>query len=228
MEGVGRLRLSLPKEQLRAYVDHLVANNFPDAVRSDLNGTFDAALERLEHCFSHVALRGYRDEHGATFNHLHGDQFATFLYFLSNALWRSGDSPTANKISLLNRMRHGIVIMPDTILPDVFCIPHTVGTVIGKGTYGDYLVVCQNVTIANDITTVLTFGKGIILFPGVFIVGTGTIGSGSIVTANSTVAYAEVPPNSMVRGMSPNLEIWPRKRDLLSRFFVNASELDLN
>jgi serine O-acetyltransferase len=228
MEGVGRLRLSLPKEQLRAYVDHLVANNFPDGVRSDLDGAFETALDRLEHCFNHVALRGYRDDRGATFNYLHGDQFAAFLYFLSNSLWRAGDSATANKISLLNRMRHGIVIMPDTILPDIFCIPHTVGTVIGKGTYGDYLVVCQNVTIANDITTVLTFGKGIILFPGVFIVGAGTVGSGSIVTANSTVAYTDVPPNSMVRGMSPNLEVWPRKRDLLNRFFINTSELDLN
>lgn len=214
------MRLSLPAYDLKRYVARLVESAFPDGGGFEIDRIFDSALDRLAYCFDRIALRGYRDESGATFDHLFGDQFAMFLYFLANDAWKSGDIVAAKKLTLLNRMRHAILIMHDTILPDIFVIPHTVGTVIGKGTYGNYLVVCQNVTIANDITTTLTFGEGVIIFPGAFVVGTGTIGGGSIITANSTVSYIDVPANSMVRGTSPNLEIWPRKRDLLGRFFV--------
>lgn len=213
------MRLSLSSEELQGYVARLLDVQFPDGSRIELDAFFDHALDRLEHCFKHVALRGYGGKGEAHFDHLFGDQFASFVYFLANSAWKAGHESAAKKLTLLNRMRHAILIMHDTVLPDIFVLPHTVGTVIGKGRYGDYLVVCQNVTIANDITTTLTFGQGVILFPGAFVVGTGTIGSGSVITANSTVSYTDVPADSMVRGSSPNLEMWPRTRDLLSRFF---------
>jgi serine O-acetyltransferase len=180
------------------------------------------ALERVERCFSRIALRGYRDAQGiATFDHLHGDQFASFLYLAANSAWcEFEDEPLARKLTLLNRARHALVVMPDTKLPEIFVIPHTVGTVIGKGSYGNYSVFCQNVTIANDITTYLSVGEGVVFFPGAFVVGRGSIGEGAIITANSTVSYCDVPAHTMVRGTSPHLEMWPRKRDFLARYFT--------
>lgn len=218
------MKLSLEPRDLAAYVSLLVEREFPDGVATKIPEVFEQALDRVDRCFSHIALRGYSDAEGATFNHLHGDQFASFLYLLSRCAWEAGDESGARKLSLLNRMRHAIVIMPDTKLPDIFCIPHTVGTVIGKGDYSDFLVVCQNVTIANDITTWLTIGRGVILFPGAFVVGTGRIGDGAVITANSTLSYVDVPPDSMVRGASPDITIWPRKRNLLSRYFTDFQD----
>lgn len=216
------MKLSLPRTELIAYVAHLVENAFPDGARESVERAVDAALERVEHCFARVALRGYRDASGAaSFDHLYGDQFAAFLYFASNGAWsRFGDDRLAKKLSLLNRSRHALLIMHDTQLPDVFVVPHTVGTVIGKARYGDYLVVCQNVTIANDLTTHLTVEPGVIFFPGAFAVGTGTIGSGCVVAANATLQYQDVPPNTIVSGASPETVMRPRKRDFLARFFV--------
>jgi serine O-acetyltransferase len=181
----------------------------------------DRALDRLEYCFSRVSLRGYRVDGGACFDHLHGDQFAMFVYWLANSAWRDfGDDALAKKFTLLNRARHALLIMYDTQLPDIFLIPHTVGTVIGKGTYADFLVVCQNVTIANDLTTHLTFGRGVVLFPGAFVVGKGTIGEASAITANSTIQYLDIPPNTIASGRSPDVELRPRKRDFLARYFL--------
>lgn len=215
------MKLSLPKAQLRRYFERLLENEFPDGGAHAVEPVFERALERLEYCFKHVALRGYRDGEEACFDHLFGDQCAAFIYFLANTAWREfGDAALAKKFTLLNRARHAILIMYDTQLPDIFLIPHTVGTVIGKGTYGDYLVVCQNVTIANDLTTRLTVEPGVILFPGAFVVGTGTIGTGSVITANSTLQYQDVPPNTMVSGRSPDAVMRARKRDFLGRFFV--------
>lgn len=215
------MKLTLSRDALRAYVGRLLENEFPDGGVHDLPRAIDLALERTEHCFARVALRGYRDEDGARFDHLHGDQFAAFVYFASNSAWRDlGDAALAHKLSLLNRARHALLIMPDTQLPDVFVIPHTVGTVIGKASYSDYLVVCQNVTVANDLTTHLTFGPGVILFPGAFVVGKGSIGEGCVVAANATLQYQDVPPNTIVSGRSPDAEMRPRRRDFLARFFV--------
>lgn len=215
------MKLSLERDDLVAYVGVLLDSGFPDGASHDVARVVDRALERTEHCFERVALRGYRDAAGATFKHLHGDQFAAFLYFASNAAWTAfGDEALAQKLSLLNRMRHGLLIMPDTQLPDIFVIPHTVGTVVGKASYSDYLVICQNVTIANDLSTFLTIGAGVVLFPGAFVVGKGTIGEGVVVAANSTLQYQDVPPHTIFNGHSPNAQMNPRKRDFLARFFL--------
>ncbi|MEO9170192.1 MAG: hypothetical protein ABI282_03285 [Candidatus Baltobacteraceae bacterium] len=216
------MKLSLGRDELVGYVKHIIDAHVPDGAPVDVGRAVDVALERLERCFSRIALGGYRDDRGrATFDHLHGDQFATFVYFVANSAWAEfGDDRLAKKATLLNRSRHALLVMYDTILPDVFVIPHTVGTVIGKGEYGNYAVFCQNVTIANDLTTFLTVGEGVVFFPGVFVVGNGSIGAASVITSNSTVSYADIPPNTMVRGMSPQLELWPRKRDFLCRYFT--------
>jgi serine O-acetyltransferase len=215
------MRLSLTVTELQTYVDAMLVNDFPDGRPNELARVVPIALERLEHCFSRIALRGYRDDAGACFDHLYGDQVAMLIYFLASTAWeRFGDGNLAKKLTLLNRARNALLIMYDTKLPDIFVIPHTVGTVIGKATYADFLVVCQNVTIANDLTTHLTFGPGVVLFPGSFVVGTGTIGEGAAIGANSTLQYQDVPPNTLVTGSSPNIEMRPRKRDFLARYFL--------
>jgi serine O-acetyltransferase len=216
------VRLSLPPDDLLVYVTRLLETHAPDGRTNQLSRIFSYALERTAQCFSRVALPHYRDERGeATFDHLHGDQFAMFLYFAANSAWaQREDIELAKKLTLLNRDRHGLLVMYDTQLPDIFVIPHTVGTVIGKGSYGDFTVFCQNVTVTNDGVEGLDVGSGVIFFPGSFAGGRCVIGEGAVLTANSTVSYEDIPANTMVRGASPHLETWPRTKDLLSRFFT--------
>ena len=216
------MKLSLSPDDLCAYLDRLVSDHVPDRTSNEIARVLPHALERTERCFSHVALRGYRDENGnASLDHLHGDQFATFLYFLANtAFTEFDDDRLAKKLTLLNRSRHALLVMYDTILPEIFAIPHTVGSTIGKARYSNYTVICHNVTVANDLTTFLSIGEGVVLFPGAFVVGAGSIGDLVVVTTYSTVAYQDVPADTMVRGQSPHLETWPRRRDFLARFFV--------
>lgn len=216
------VRLSLPSDDLLVYVTRLLETHAPDGASVDLSRVLPAALERAEHCFARIALPLYRNERGdATFDHLHGDQLAVFLYFAANSAWTLlHDATLAKKLTSLNRDRHGLLVMYDTQLPEIFAIPHTVGTVIGKGAYGDFTVFCQNVTVTNDGVEGLNVGPGVIFFPGSFAGGRCSIGEGSVLTANSTVSYEDVPPHTMVRGCSPRLEKWPRTKDLLARFFV--------
>ncbi|HXW51021.1 MAG TPA: hypothetical protein VEJ41_03430 [Candidatus Acidoferrales bacterium] len=216
------MRLSLPPDDFLVYVTRLVESLAPDGRPIGISRILPIALERTERCFARIALPHYRDERGeATFDHLHGDQFAMFLYFAANTAWsRFEDVALAKKLTLLNRDRHALLVMYDTLLPDIFAIPHTVGTVIGKGSYADYTVFCHNVTTTNDGLDAFSVGEGVIFFPGAFAGGRCRIGDGAVLTANSTVSYEDVPPNTMVRGSSPHLETWPRSKDLLARFFT--------
>lgn len=216
------VRLSLPSDDLLVYVTRLVETLAPDGRPHELSRILPIALERTERCFARIALPHYRDGRGnVTFDHLHGDQFAMFLYFVANTAWAQfEDVALAKKLTLLNRDRHALLVMYDTQLPEIFAIPHTVGTVIGKGSYGDFTVFCQNVTVTNDGVEGLNVGQGVIFFPGAFAGGRCTIGEGAVLTANSTVNYEDIPAHTMVRGSSPRLETWPRTKDLLSRFFT--------
>jgi serine O-acetyltransferase len=210
---------SLPKAELYRYVRGQLDNLFPDGVRCDVEGAVDGALERLEHCFSHISLPQYNRDGEASFNHLHGDQTASFYYLAANTAYRRGDLALAQKLFLLNKALNGILCMYDTELPPVFAFIHTVGTVVGKARYGNYVAFFQGVTVGADRGNMPHLGDGCVIYGGANVVGDCRLGDGVVVSGNSAVIHQDVPPNSIVAGRSPNLDISPRKRDVAGQYF---------
>jgi serine O-acetyltransferase len=96
---------------------------------------------------------------------------------------------------------------------------HALGTVIGRGTYGNYLLVTQNVTFGIDGDRAPVIGEGVIVYGGALIAGSSTIGNRTVIAANASIRNAEVPAESVVAGSSPDLVIRPRKRHLSETFF---------
>jgi serine O-acetyltransferase len=107
----------------------------------------------------------------------------------------------------------------DTLLPPVMFLNHALGTVIGRGTYGNYLLVTQNVTFGNERDAAPVIGEGVIVYGGALIAGATTVGDRSVIAANAALRNADVPAESVVAGSSPNLTIRPRKRHLTETFF---------
>ena len=214
------MRTSLATDQLVAYLGLQLNSVFPDGASFDLAPVVGSALERIEYAFSRIVLPGYRRDGKATFSHLHGDQYASFLYFAAYEAWKGReDEALASKLFLLNKALHGIVIMYDTVLPDVFVLMHTVGTMLGKANYGNYLVAAQNVTVGMDRGDVPTFGERVVLYGGSVVIGKASIGNNVTVAANTTVRGDTVPSGSVVAGDSPNLTIKDAKRDVSALYF---------
>lgn len=71
------------------------------------------ALARLEICISSIDAPNYHDRFENTlFSHLHADHYATYLYFLSNTIWKEyQEKIISDKIMYLNRSLHGIYII---------------------------------------------------------------------------------------------------------------------
>lgn len=180
--------ISLKKQDLKLYLKNQLEYHFPDGLTQryyegeDVDFAFEEALCRLENCFKYVALPAYSNEKGQTFfSHLHSDQYAQFLYYFMNSLWkRSQNRIICDKTMLLLRELNSIFVTYKCEMPDIFLFQHTVGTVIGNAQYSDYLLILQNVTINTGVDKerlgTLKLGKGVSLLPGAKIISDEPIG----------------------------------------------------
>lgn len=201
------MNLSISESELTSYVRNQLNHFFPDKydfVGNDVKASVSTALERCEECFKTISLNGYHDENGnAAFSHLHGDQYAAFIYFLSNSLWKySQNRALCDKLLSLNRALYSIFISYKNDLPKHFALCHPIGTILGNAVYGDYFVVFQGVTVNTsedaDGNPAPVLGKGLFLGANSKIIGNRPIGDYVSVAANAMVYQQAIADNSVV------------------------------
>lgn len=185
------MNLSLNADNLSTYVSKQVNNVFcdgHDVSRSDILSHMGETLDRVEYCFSKVRNKYFFKDGESQFNHLHGDQYAMFIYFLSNTVFRrGGDEKICSKLFLLNKMLHGVDAFYEVSLPDIFLFIHPLGTVLGRANYSDYLLVYQRCGIGSNHDVFPTLGKHLSLHPGSAILGKSVIGDNCKIAAESLV-----------------------------------------
>lgn len=190
-----------------------------------LTRSIDESLERVEYCFSHSRDKYFRRNDDVYFDVCHTDQYAMFLYFLSNTLYRTFDSTLlATKIYYLNKILHSIDVYFEVELPSIFMFVHPLGTVLGRAKYGNYLVVLQHCTVGGNREIYPELGEGIVLYAGASILGQCSIGDNSCIAANVLVKDQDIPPNSVVFGTSPYLAIKECKSPVIETFFTKDTD----
>jgi serine O-acetyltransferase len=209
---------------MAAYLTAQLNVFFPDGKPSDQDSLLafvKAAMERLEYCFDRIHVKGFKDEGGPRFDHLHTDQYAMFLYFLSNTIFRMAGSPSlASKVYALNKALHGLDAFYEVELPDVFALQHPVGTVLGRGTYANYLYVYQRCSVGSSVDGAYpVLGEGVVMFGGSAVIGGCRIGPNSWLSAGTIVMDQEVAGRCAVFGRSPDLVQKPTRRNVIEHFF---------
>lgn len=200
------MQLSLPKEELKNYVRTQLSNNFPDKYDmkgNDIDKAFELGLERLENCYKYLAVPTYCNGRQTFFSHLHADQYAQFLYYFSNSLWKfSENKPICDKLMYLNRVLNNFFFSYKGCLPDIFFWGHPIGTILGNAVYSDFLVVFQNVTVntSADINgnPAPILGKGLYLATGAKIIGNQTIGNRVSISVDTIVFNQAIPDDKVV------------------------------
>jgi serine O-acetyltransferase len=217
------MRSTLSHDDLASYVARQASAFFPDALVSaaSLNNPVRSALDRLERCFSRIGLKYFAEDGESTFDHLHTDQYAMFLYLLANSIHREGGDPRlASKVYALNKALHGIDAFYEVELPEAFVFQHPVGTVLGRGRYGNYFFVYQRCSVGASVEGAYpTIGEGVVMFGGSAIIGASTVGNNCWLSVGATVLDTDVPPNSVVFGRSPDLTVKPTRRDVVRDLF---------
>lgn len=201
------MNLSLPSNELLEYVRAQANHFFPDKydfTGADVNAAFQLALQRTENCFSHIKHPGYHDASGnELFSHLHGDQYASFLYFFGNSLWNhSQNKVLCDKLLLLNRTLFTLFISYKCQMPEHFMLGHAYGTILGNAKYSDHLVVFQGVTVntAADAegNPAPQLGKGLFLGAHSKIIGSEPVGDHVSIGVDVTVYNKRIPDDSVV------------------------------
>ncbi|WP_394838070.1 hypothetical protein LVJ94_14255 [Pendulispora rubella] len=217
------MKLSLEREVLAQYVARQVSNTFPDGtVTGDaLRPYHEHALERLEHCFRHARVKYFAVGGEPSFNHLNTDQYAMYLYFLSNSIHRmQGDPALASKIYALNKALHALDVYYEVALPDIFVWQHPVGTVLGRAKYANYLFVYQRCTVGGNLAGVYpTFEEGVVLYGDTAIVGKSHIGKNTWLSLGTKILDQDIDGHAIVFGRSPDIVTKPAKRSVLQTLF---------
>jgi serine O-acetyltransferase len=215
---------SLGPDDLAAYVASQVSAFFPDEglTGAGLRRPLARALERVEHCFAHVRRKYFIRDDRAVFDHLNTDQYAMFLYLLSNTLFRMEErSSTAAKVYALNKALHAIDVFYEVELPDVFLFQHPVGTVLGRAQYGEYFCAYQRCSVGANLDDVYpTIGRGVVMYGGSAIVGASQVGDNCLLSLGAMVMDAEIPSNSVIFGTSPELSVRSTSRDVVRDIFA--------
>ncbi len=199
---------SLERDGLTAYACGQLNAMFADGndvTASDLAGSVPAALARLATCFAQVDNKYFFDGKGAVFNHLHGDQYAMWLYVLANQIHRDGGNPAVcSKLFLLNKALHGCDIFNEVKLPDVFLLVHPLATVLGRGDYSDYFVAYQRCGVGSNHDVYPRFGEHVTLRPGSAVLGDCTIGDNCQIATESLVIDRSLKPGTLYIGNPKN------------------------
>lgn len=214
-----RLRASLGLEGLcrlaARQTDHLFCDE--DPLRpAELVPSARSALDRLEHCFSKVGNAYFFDGSRVVFDHLHGDQYAMWLYLLANQMHQDR-APAAwcKKLFLLNKALHGCDIFYGVALPSIFLLIHPLGTVLGRGRYSDYLIAYQRVGVGSNHSVYPTLGAHLTLRPGSTVLGRCTVGDHCSIAAESLLLDRDLPMQSLYIGnprdhlIRPNVKVQP-------------------
>lgn len=205
---------SLDAGELCLLAANQVNNLFADGNPVPDNGFLDSAhvaLQRLEYCFSKVDNKYFFDGRQVLFDHLHGDQYAMWLYLLSNQLMRDkAPEHWCKKLFLLNKSLHGCDIYFGVELPAVFLLVHPLGTVLGRAEYADYFMAYQRCSIGSNHDVYPRLGCHVTLRPGSAVLGHCLVGDNVTVAAESLVLDRDLPANTTYIGN-------PRDFSMLSR-----------
>ena len=208
---VPKLKSSLKAHELARYTISQLNRFYPDGdevLLDHLIPIIPESLRRLEHCFSYVNNRYFFDGQASVFNHLHGDQYAMWLYILSNELFlQRGEANLCNKLFLLDKQLHSCDIFYEVSLPSVFLLVHPLGTVLGRGNYSDFFVAYQRCGIGSNHDIYPTLGRHLTLRPGSAILGDSNIGDNCQIASETLVIDTDLPAGSTIFGNPSNHRI---------------------
>ncbi|MDD4601162.1 MAG: transferase [Negativicutes bacterium] len=196
------MQLSLPYTEFIDYTAKQLNHFFPDnklVKPSQYSNVFDIAIERTHYCFKHVTISSYYNNGETYLNHLHANQYAVYLWFLSNTVWlETQNDNLANKIYYLNRTLHSLSCMYDAKMPRIFLLLHIVGTVLGKAEYSDFFVAIHGCTVGAQDGSYPKIGKGVALLPHSSIIGNCCIGDRVSVGINANVYKRDISSDTAV------------------------------
>ena len=180
-----------------------------------IDTVYDETLERLDHSFSRISNKYYRQDGETIFDPLHNAQWTMFLYEISRVLFlRSKEERTlCDKLYSLSKAVSAVDLFYEVRLPSIWFCDHPQASVLGRAEYGDYLSFAQGCTVGNNKGRHPALGEHVILYSGAKILGNCHAGDHVIFAANAFVMDLDIPSYSLVYGQHPDNTIVPISKE---------------
>ncbi|MEG1897149.1 MAG: transferase [Mucinivorans sp.] len=202
-------------EQLKRQLNSLFLNSEHDF--DVLDAHYEATLERAERCFAQTPNKYYQKDGQPFFSPYISTQYTIFLYYFANTIYKSApsESEVCDKLYYLNKSLNSVDIYYAVALPDFFMCEHPVGSVMGRGKYGDGFLFYQCCAVggfhlSGGKIVYPNIGRNVKMFAGSMILGDCTIADNVNIGAGALLKNQSVPPNCNVFGQSPNIIIKPK------------------
>ncbi|NLL28697.1 MAG: transferase [Bacteroidales bacterium] len=190
-----------------------------DSEKESIYSELDACLEQFFRIATVSSNKYFKNIEGTPkFSPYHSDQYAMLLYIIARNLFHSNQQ-LSEKLYYLNKVLHSIDVYPAVKLPSYFLLFHPVGAVLGRAEFNNYLTISQNCVVGNNKGLYPVIGSYVSLMAHSMVLGNSEIGNNCIISAGSIVKDQNVPANSIVFGISPNLIIKPNK--LRNQYRIN-------
>lgn len=204
---------------LTNYLNKQLTNFFPDGLDSApiVTAHINDALSMTNTCIGSLkdwALNG--------FDYKISWQYATFLYFLSNIIWKkTGNSEVPVKLFLLNKAINSLELFYEIELPQKFFLSHTPGLVFAKANYSNYCVFHQCCTVGRSSEDRPTLEEGVILYPNSMVIGKCLIRENTVISPGTAVINTDTPGNCLVfNGKGKNPVIKEISEYYADRYFI--------
>lgn len=210
--------LNPPTVEITEYVFKQLCYFFPDrqnGLKEILRKNMEESVGRTLFCINNIKVWNKNE-----FNILQSAQYATFLWYLSNTVWKnSGDEKTSTKIFCLNKALNGFDCFYDNNLPDIFLLGHTVGIVLGRNTYRNYLVLFPGVIIGRQNDDKPYIAEKVIFYPYSSVIGKSYIEQGTIISKGVNVFNQRTKKNCYVFQDGKNIITKRCNPKIFNKFF---------
>lgn len=127
----------------------------------------------------------------------------------------SFNNELSDKIYGLSKIISSADIFYGVKLPSIWFFDHPQGSVIGRADYSNFFSFSQGCTVGNNKGIYPQFDEHVSMFSDSKVLGNCKVGHHVIFSANSYVIDQDIPPLSIVYGVSPNIII---KKITLEKF----------
>lgn len=178
-------------------------------------GIFFDVFEKIAKEHAKVYWRYYRDDDlNPLVNPLNLEHLTRLLHPFANRIYQKG-APEAllDCLFYLMKAHCNINLFYRTEEIDDFYPLHALGSVIGYGDFGPFIVVTQQCTIGQNGGKYPSIEGGLWMCPNSVILGKCRIGRNVKLAANSMVVDQDVPDNTIVFGVARDVYFKPNPSD---------------
>ena len=180
-----------------------------------ITNKIDDVLTKSVYALSKSTNKYYCDITKETYDIFNSVQNTLFLYWLSHLSFKEGYEPLAARIYYLNKMLNAVELFYAVELPDIWICDHPLGSVMGRAQYHNYFSFGQGCTVGNNHGVYPIIGEDVAMMSDSKILGKSVVGDHCVISANTCIIDAEIPPHSIVFGKSPSLIIKPLKEEYM-------------